>query len=45
VGQVCVPGQGCSDRLKIETDSEAYRSVRNAIMSGARPAFDWDEVP
>ena len=45
LGQVCVPNGGCADQLRIESDSEAYRSLRNALVSGARPMFDWDYVP
>jgi hypothetical protein len=45
LGQVCVPGQGCAERLTIESDAEAFRSLRNALVSGARPAFEWDYVP
>jgi hypothetical protein len=45
LGQVCVPGEGCADRLTIEDDSEAYRSLRNELVSGERPSFEWDSVP
>jgi hypothetical protein len=45
LGQVCLPGQGCAERLTIEGDSEAFRSLRNALVSGGRPSFEWDYVP
>ncbi len=45
LGQLCVPGEGCRERLIIERDSEAYRSLRNAVVSGARPSFDWNSIP
>lgn len=39
--QVCLPDQGCAERLSIEPGTEAYRSLRNAIVSGRRPSFEW----
>jgi hypothetical protein len=45
LGQVCLPGQGCADELTIESETEAFRSLRNELVSGARPAFEWDYVP
>jgi hypothetical protein len=45
LGQVCLPGLGCRERLTIEADTEAFRSLRNALVSGARPSFEWDYVP
>lgn len=39
--QVCIPGRGCAEQLTVETDSEAYRSLRNALV-GARPSFEWE---
>jgi hypothetical protein len=45
LGQVCLPSQGCAERLTIESDSEVFRSLRNALVSGARPSFEWDYVP
>lgn len=41
--QVCVPGQGCADTLIIESDSEAFRSLRNALAVSGRPRFEWDD--
>ena len=43
LNQVCVPALGCQDRLNIEDGSEAHRSLRNALSSGERPIFSWDE--
>lgn len=45
MGQVCIPEAGCQQRLNVEATSEAYRSLRNALVSGERPSFDWDYVP
>jgi hypothetical protein len=44
-GQVCVAAQGCVAELVLEPDSEAFRSVVNAISSGKRPSFEWDYQP
>ena len=41
LNQVCVASLGCQDRLTIEEGSEAYRSLRNALISGERPSFTW----
>jgi hypothetical protein len=45
LGQVCLPGLGCADELSIESDSEAFRSLRNELVSGGRPSFEWDYLP
>jgi hypothetical protein len=45
LGQDCLPSQDCAERLEIESDTEAFRSLRNAIVSGGRPSFEWDYVP
>lgn len=45
IGHVCIPEAGCRERLTIDDESEAYRSVRNALVSGGRPSFNWDYVP
>jgi hypothetical protein len=45
LGQVCLPGLGCAEELSIESDSEAFRSLRNELVSGGRPSFDWDYLP
>ena len=42
MGQICLPKQGCADRLVIEPDSEPYRALRNANFSGVRPKFIWN---
>jgi hypothetical protein len=39
--QACWGGQGCSEQLEIEPESAAFRSIRNAVVSGERPAFEW----
>lgn len=45
LGQVCIPEEGCTEQLIIPDGSEAYRSLRNALVSGGRPSFEWDQVP
>ena len=45
LGQVCLPDQGCSERLRIEDNNSAYRSIRNALTSGQRPTFNWGYAP
>lgn len=41
LGQVCLPGAGCSDELQFSEGSEAYRALRDALLVGARPTFEW----
>lgn len=41
LGQVCLIARGCAAELTIEPDSEAFRSLRNALLSGSRPTFEW----
>jgi len=43
--EVCIPNQGCRSRWVIEDGSEAFRALRNALLSGQRPTFTWDAVP
>ena len=45
MGHVCIPEAGCRQRLTIDAQSEAYRTLRNALVSGGRPSFNWDYVP
>ena len=45
VGQVCLPDRGCAERLDIGEDTEAFRSIRNALLSGERPSFAWMSAP
>jgi hypothetical protein len=45
VGEACVAGVGCAGELVLSPDSEAYRSLRNALVSGARPTFQWNVTP
>jgi hypothetical protein len=45
LSQVCVPGRGCVDELIIDSESEAYRSLRNALLVGARPRFEFGYAP
>ena len=41
--QICLPTQGCADRLKLMPESQQYRSIRNALFSGVRPTFIWGD--
>lgn len=43
LGQVCISEQGCVDQLIIKENSEAYRSIRNSVISGIRPKFTWNQ--
>ena len=45
LGQVCLASLGCSSELSIEPDSEAYRALRNGLLVGGRPEFEWGFVP
>ena len=42
LGQVCLSGSGCREQLTIEDNGEAYRSLRNALLIGGRPSFEWN---
>ncbi|MDH5492128.1 MAG: hypothetical protein OEY14_09245 [Myxococcales bacterium] len=44
-GQHCLAGIGCADALQIEPNTQAYRSLRNALVSGERPRFEWGFRP
>ena len=41
--QICLPQQGCADQLVISKESQEYRSIRNALLSGVRPTFTWSD--
>ena len=41
LGQICLPTLGCQEQLKIEEGSTAYRVLRNALLVGERPQFQW----
>lgn len=45
LGQVCSPGQGCANALTLEPDGEAFRSLRNTLITAGRPLFEWEELP
>ena len=45
LGSICLPALGCAAQLTIDSKSEGYRSLRNALTSSARPTFQWDYVP
>jgi len=45
LGQVCLAAKGCSSELSFEPDSEPYRALRNGLLAGGRPTFEWGFVP
>jgi hypothetical protein len=42
--EACLNGAAC-EAWTLTPDSEAFRSLHNALVSGARPAFEWNYVP
>jgi len=42
---LCDPSVGCAEPTRIEAGSQAYRSIRNAILAEARPSFEWGFAP
>jgi len=45
LGQVCLAAKGCSSELSFEPESEPYRALRNGLLAGGRPMFEWGFVP
>ena len=43
LNQICISKQGCVEQLVIEAGSEPYRAIRNAVFSGVRPTFTWNQ--
>lgn len=43
--QVCLAGLGCRQALDFEHGSEPYRALRNALLVGQRPSFEWGFAP
>lgn len=41
-GLVCVAAEGCVAALRIDEESTAHRTLRNALVAGERPRFSWD---
>ncbi|MEE2644116.1 MAG: hypothetical protein VYD19_04230 [Myxococcota bacterium] len=41
-GEICLPKSGCQALLRIQPETQAYRSLRNSLMSGVRPSFNWE---
>jgi hypothetical protein len=37
----CGPDGECFDHVTLGPDTEAFRSLRNALVSGGRPSFEW----
>lgn len=44
-GQVCAKGTGCVPELELDENSELYRVLRSAMLSGARPVMEWTSAP
>ena len=40
-GDICVPGAGCVDRVRVAPDSQAQRAIRNQVTAGQRPVFEF----
>ena len=45
IGQVCIVAQGCLEVVEFEPDSQGYRAVRNQVVVGPRPIFEWGFSP
>lgn len=45
IGQSCVANVGCAAELTLSAHDQGYRALRNAIVAGARPQFEWDFRP
>lgn len=45
LGQACEPGSGCVERVRIEDNTEIFRALRNGLVSGSRPEFEWLDGP
>lgn len=43
--QVCVRARGCVDEVELERDSQGHRAVRNQVVAGPRPTFEWGFTP
>ena len=45
LGQVCLPGLGCQEKLDLSSNGKTSRNIRNALLSGPRPSFSWTTSP
>jgi hypothetical protein len=45
IEQVCVRALGCVAEVEFEADSQGYRAVRNQVVAGPRPQFEWGFSP
>lgn len=43
--QVCVRERGCVEIVEFAPDSQGYRAVRNQLVAGPRPGFQWGFSP
>jgi len=43
--QVCVRARGCVELVEFSPDSQGYRAVRNRVVAGPRPDFEWGYNP
>jgi hypothetical protein len=41
-GSYCGPAGDCPEHVTLEPDTEAFRSLRNALVSAGRPVFEWE---
>lgn len=44
-GLSCIARVGCAAEVDIAPDTRAFRSLRNALVSGGRPTFEWGFLP
>lgn len=40
-GMICQADLGCVQRIEIASDSDNYRAIRTALLSGVRPTMEW----
>ncbi len=45
LGAVCLPRRGCEEALTLGPDTDAFRQLRNALVVGSRPTFEWQAEP
>jgi hypothetical protein len=43
--EICVPDHGCMAHARFEVGGQAWRALRNALTTGARPRFVWQSNP
>ena len=45
LGQICVRDLGCVELVEFAPDSQGYRAIRNQVVAGPRPSFEWGFEP